>query len=239
MAYSKLLPRRGTRYEWETINPILEMGEFVIEVPDSGVGTGFSKFKIGDGQTPYRSLPYALDGSAASSIDGGSPSAFSIIQMRRANATTWQSVNPILNDGEPGYDSTNRSIKVGDGVHTWNQLDFIKTSEFVSNVYDFGDETASTVSAAERIVEDNNYPADVLPDGWDDHINDTGGIDIVSMSSAGMSDLLDSGVDTVEVESEYVVKETASEDTKTEEVTEVKSSKSTKKKSSATDTQTK
>ena len=71
MAYAKMKLRRGTAYDWNTIDPVLEEGEIVVECPDSGVGTGLSNFKIGDGTTPYSSLPYAFDGMRASSIDGG------------------------------------------------------------------------------------------------------------------------------------------------------------------------
>jgi hypothetical protein len=43
--FVKLRPRRSTKTEWDLIDPVLKEGEFVIEVPDTGVGTGLSKFK--------------------------------------------------------------------------------------------------------------------------------------------------------------------------------------------------
>ena len=39
---------------------VLRKGELFVEAPSTGVGTGHSKIKIGDGKTPYSSLPYAL-----------------------------------------------------------------------------------------------------------------------------------------------------------------------------------
>ena len=58
-----LLPRRGKKSVMETQSKasiILAKGEFFVECPDSGVGTGPIKIKIGDGVTAYSSLPYAL-----------------------------------------------------------------------------------------------------------------------------------------------------------------------------------
>ena len=72
MAYAKIRPRRGTAYFFTTINPVLEEGEIAIEYPETGVGTGLSKFKIGDGVTNWSELPYAFDGNAAYCIEGGS-----------------------------------------------------------------------------------------------------------------------------------------------------------------------
>ena len=140
MAYSKIKLRRGTAYDWNTIDPVLEEGEIVVECPDSGVGTGLSKFKIGDGTTPYSSLPYAFDGMRASSIDGGGAEKFNVIQIRGAKAATWESVNPILNSRELGFDMTHVSIKVGNGKNNWNDLPFIKASDFTGDEIDCGDE---------------------------------------------------------------------------------------------------
>jgi microcystin-dependent protein len=47
---------------------------------------------------------------------------FSIIQLRRATASDWNTNNPILRKGEMGYDITNKQIKIGDGLTAWNDL---------------------------------------------------------------------------------------------------------------------
>lgn len=44
------------------------------------------------------------------------------IQLRRDTAANWSRANPILDDGEPGLDTTNNKIKYGDGVTRWNSL---------------------------------------------------------------------------------------------------------------------
>ena len=44
------------------------------------------------------------------------------MQSRRGTSAEWAAVNPILPDGEIGYDEDTRIIKVGDGVTTWSNL---------------------------------------------------------------------------------------------------------------------
>ena len=44
------------------------------------------------------------------------------IQMRRGTAAQWASVNPVLAAGEWGLDTTNRIVKIGDGVTAWASL---------------------------------------------------------------------------------------------------------------------
>ena len=39
---------------------VLKNGEIFVEVPDTGVGTGHSRIKLGDGKTAYSALPYAI-----------------------------------------------------------------------------------------------------------------------------------------------------------------------------------
>lgn len=46
------------------------------------------------------------------------------IKFRSGESEMWESVNPILNIGEPGRDLTLRKTKVGDGVTPWNDLPF-------------------------------------------------------------------------------------------------------------------
>ena len=58
---SIFLPRRGKK---STMNgtkktQVLAKGELFIEAPDTGVGTGHARAKVGDGATQYGSLPYA------------------------------------------------------------------------------------------------------------------------------------------------------------------------------------
>jgi hypothetical protein len=165
MGYKKFRPARGTKYEWETINPVLMEGEWVVEVPDSGVGTGLSKFKIGDGTNKYVDLPYAFDGTAAASFNGGNAVNYNLLQLRGTSAANWRQVNPVLAQNEIGYDETNRSFKIGDGSTRWNDLFYIKADSFVVEDYDFGDMDEEAIEATEEDVLDNSgYPDNILDD---------------------------------------------------------------------------
>lgn len=46
------------------------------------------------------------------------------IQVRRGNASSWVSVNPILSQGEFGYEVDTGKLKVGDGQNAWNSLTY-------------------------------------------------------------------------------------------------------------------
>lgn len=50
-----------------------------------------------------------------------------IIQMRRDEAINWFNVNPILADGELGYENDTTKFKVGDGALDWNSLPYMTT----------------------------------------------------------------------------------------------------------------
>lgn len=44
------------------------------------------------------------------------------IQLRRGSYSAWGSANPVLDEGEPGYDTTNRTIRIGDSQSSWSGL---------------------------------------------------------------------------------------------------------------------
>lgn len=56
------LPRRGKKSTMAGTKKrqVLARGEFFTEYPDSGIGTGHGKAKMGDGVTDYEHLPYFL-----------------------------------------------------------------------------------------------------------------------------------------------------------------------------------
>lgn len=90
----------------------------------------------------------------------------SIIQSRRDTAANWSSVNPILAQGEKGYETdsigTSEALyKIGDGINTWSALSYQSTGgggavdsvngEVGTVVLDTGDITETT---------DKNYVTD-------------------------------------------------------------------------------
>lgn len=46
------------------------------------------------------------------------------ILLRRDTLSNWQVNNPVLLSGEPGYETDNGRLKVGDGITPWNQLSY-------------------------------------------------------------------------------------------------------------------
>jgi hypothetical protein len=49
------------------------------------------------------------------------------IQMRRGTTSDWNTADPILNEGEIGYNTTLGQIKIGDGSTAWSSLDYMVT----------------------------------------------------------------------------------------------------------------
>lgn len=47
-----------------------------------------------------------------------------IFKLRRDDADRWTELNPVLADGEPGFERDTRKIKYGDGVTPWNNLPY-------------------------------------------------------------------------------------------------------------------
>lgn len=46
------------------------------------------------------------------------------IQLKKDTSEAWRINNPVLLDGEAGYESNTNLMKVGDGIHRWLELDY-------------------------------------------------------------------------------------------------------------------
>jgi hypothetical protein len=44
------------------------------------------------------------------------------LRLRRDTAANWASADPVLADGQPGYDQTNNAMRIGDGATAWTSL---------------------------------------------------------------------------------------------------------------------
>lgn len=53
------------------------------------------------------------------------------IQQRRGTATEWSSANPILSQGEFGFELDTANIKIGDGLTAWSTLPYIGNSPWI------------------------------------------------------------------------------------------------------------
>lgn len=52
------------------------------------------------------------------------------IQLRRDLAASWENINPILAQGEPGAELDTGKMKLGDGVTPWNQLPYTSSNDY-------------------------------------------------------------------------------------------------------------
>jgi|GEM_PF-5867546 len=59
---------------------------------------------------------------------------FRLIQLRRDTAANWASANPILAQGEPGFELDTLKMKIGDGNTVWSSLDYQPSSADLSNI---------------------------------------------------------------------------------------------------------
>lgn len=48
------------------------------------------------------------------------------LQLRQDTTENWNSANPILLEGEMGYDTDTKQFKIGNGINSWNTLDYYK-----------------------------------------------------------------------------------------------------------------
>ena len=53
------------------------------------------------------------------------------IQVRRDSEADWTSANPVLSQGEPGFETDTGKFKWGDGTTAWNDLDYAAGSASV------------------------------------------------------------------------------------------------------------
>lgn len=194
MAYSIIRLRRGTGYEWAQINPILKEGEFAVEVPDEGVGSGLSKFKIGDGVNNWNNLPYCLDGAAATKFLGGTSSAINcgIFQIRSDTEDNWKANDPVLAENELVFSTDVGGFKMGNGESLWSELNYLDFGSnfdiYGNSINDYGDEDADSSSspsgdklkatsvvykdyAAKNGKSVDEYDDTILPEDWDKNMN--------------------------------------------------------------------
>lgn len=54
------------------------------------------------------------------------------IQMRRGTTSEWNTADPILNEGEIGYNTTLAAFKIGDGSTLWSELDYYQTAASIT-----------------------------------------------------------------------------------------------------------
>ena len=69
-----------------------------------------------------------------------------IYQFKRGTQQRWIEVNPILRQGEPGFEYDTGKLKIGDGFTPWTKLPYINSSSSVT-----GTEEILTVTTYEEL----------------------------------------------------------------------------------------
>jgi hypothetical protein len=87
------------------------------------------------------------------------------IQMRQGTATEWTTANPILANGENGYETDTKKFKIGDGTSTWSALDYFTSSS--NTLTQFG----STTSTRTNLIVNPSFEGGSVtgwggPAGW-------------------------------------------------------------------------
>jgi hypothetical protein len=72
--------------------------------------------------------------------------------MRRGTTSEWNSADPILNEGEIGYNSTLASFKIGDGETVWSELDYYQAAADITPI-EIGAIAATEKGAADGVAE--------------------------------------------------------------------------------------
>lgn len=75
------------------------------------------------------------------------------LQFRRGLAARWVERNPVLSDGEPGYETDTGLFKIGDGFSTWIDLSYASAEPLPGD----------PASLSEHILSDSPHP--VYDDG--------------------------------------------------------------------------
>ena len=77
------------------------------------------------------------------------------IQLRRDTAANWATNNPILAEGEIGIELLSNKIKIGDGITSWNLLNYVYSEKIIN------DNLLGSIDGTNNIfIIDNN----ILPD---------------------------------------------------------------------------
>ena len=68
------------------------------------------------------------------------------VQVRRGVASLWTTVNPILVDGEPGFETDTGYVKFGNGTSPWAALPYLAAPEATDAVIWAGTDAVTRVS---------------------------------------------------------------------------------------------
>ena len=77
------------------------------------------------------------------------------IKLRRDTAANFASVNPILGNGEPAYETDTKKLKIGDGTTAYTQLEYFSTGG--GDVTAAGDNTFTGTNTFDKMVLPSDF----------------------------------------------------------------------------------
>ena len=91
--------------------------------------------------------------------------------LRRDTAANWTSANPVLNQGEPGFETDTDKLKIGDGVTAWSALPYFvaATGASIDDLADV-DTTTTPPSSGDLLEWDGANFVPVTPSADTDYI---------------------------------------------------------------------
>ena len=107
----------------------------------------------------------------------------SIIQFRRGKSVTWVEKNPLLEEGEPGYETDTRKFKIGDGISYWVDLPYAKISS-ISDILDIS-ATAEEINSLHNSTPGTTSPNKVVVMDDNNNINFAGKLTVNDLEIDG------------------------------------------------------
>jgi hypothetical protein len=96
----------------------------------------------------------------------------SVIRLRRGHAADWRLVDPVLSEGEPGFETDTGLHKIGDGVTRWADLPYCLDESALENRFARAPRTAApAVGQGELLVNVRDAPYGAVGDGLTDDTN--------------------------------------------------------------------
>lgn len=107
-------------------------------------------------------------------------------KLKRGTAARWAEVNPILEQGEPGFVYDENRLKIGDGKTPWNDLPYIDGKREVTN-FDYASEfpvigDENIIYKAEKELSLYQFNADTFEY---EKLSDGRGIDDIEIINGG------------------------------------------------------
>ena len=90
------------------------------------------------------------------------------MQQRRGTSTQWTNANPVLAAGEIGFETNTNKFKIGDGVKTWDLLDYflnVDALDFDANGF-VKDDKVGVANGVAALNENGVVPPSQMPEGY-------------------------------------------------------------------------